>query len=86
MARAYHHPADDAFSDRIHTTAGVRSLIEQSQLMELLTELEQDGHDVSGPRAELVALVNYVSSAHVSIGDVVTHLDYCAERIKGMLK
>lgn len=82
MRKVYHHPLDVGFSEKIHTPAGVRSLVEKSHLMALLRELEQDGHDVSGASAELVALVNYVSSSQISLSDLSTHLDYCAELVK----
>ncbi|EPV6100141.1 hypothetical protein ACV8AU_001149 [Escherichia coli] len=82
MQRQYHHPLEAGFSERIHTPGGVRSLIEESHLMELLRELEKDGYDVSGASAELVALINYVTSSQMSFADLSSHLDYCAEQIK----
>jgi len=82
MQRQYHHPLEAGFSERIHTPGGVRSLIEESHLMELLRELEKDGYDVSGASAELVALINYVTSSQMSLADLSSHLDYCAEQIK----
>lgn len=85
MPRPYNHPAEDGFSKKIHTVSGVRSLIDSSHLMDLLRELERDGHDVSAPIAELAALVNYVSSSQISLSDVATHLDYCAESIRKSL-
>jgi hypothetical protein len=78
----YHHPLEDGFTERIHTPNGVRSLVERSHLMDLLRELEIDGHDVSGAAAELTALVNYVTSSQISMRDLQTHLDYCAENIR----
>ena len=86
MGKAYNHPVDENFHDVIHTPDGVRSLIERSHLMDLLKELDRDGYDVSGPQAELAALVNYVTSAHVSMSDVSTHLDYCADMLKKMIR
>ncbi len=44
--------------------------------------MERDGHDVSGAAAELVALVNYVTSSQLSMQDLQTHLDYCAEQLR----
>lgn len=86
MQRQYHHPLEDGFAERIHTPGGVRSLIEESHLMDLLRELQKDGHDVSGPRAELTALVNYVTSSQMSMKDLQTHLDYCAMQLQQQLK
>ncbi|HFT5300745.1 hypothetical protein ABEM00_01815 [Escherichia coli] len=50
--------------------------------MELLRELADDGHDVGGAMAELVALINYVVSTKMSLDDVATHLDYCAAIVR----
>lgn len=82
MRRRYHHPLERGFSERIHTPDGVRSLIEKSHLMELLRELEKDGHNVAGASAELAALLNYASGTHMTMKDIQTHLDYCALHLK----
>ena len=82
MQRQYHHPLEDGFSERIHTPGGVRSLVDDSHLMKLLRELDKDGFNVDGPFAELTALVNYVTSSQMSMRDLQTHLDYCAEQLK----
>ncbi|GJL38605.1 hypothetical protein TUM17576_54250 [Enterobacter hormaechei] len=62
------------------------SLVERSHLWSLLSELEGDGHDVSGAAAELAALVNYATSARVSMKDMQTHLDYCVELIRKQIR
>lgn len=80
--RCYHHPIDEVLAEQIHTPQGVMSLVEKSHLWSLLRELEGDGHDVSGAAAELAALVNYATSARVSMKDMQTHLDYCAEQLR----
>ncbi|EOC1317137.1 hypothetical protein ACI09J_001759 [Cronobacter turicensis] len=77
----YGYPLDKS-SASLHTPQGVLQLIEKSQLMDLLRELERDGHDVSGAAAELTALVNYVTSTNISTQDVLTHLDYCAMQLR----
>lgn len=65
-----------------YTRLGVRSLVEDSHLMKLLRELDKDGFNVDGPLAELVALVNYVTSSQMTMQDLQTHLDYCAEQLR----
>ncbi|MBW9453341.1 hypothetical protein [Citrobacter portucalensis] len=82
MQRQYHHPLEEGFEERIHTPVGVRSLVEDSHLMKLLRELDKDGFNVDGPFAELVALVNYVTSSQMTMQDLQTHLDYCAEQLR----
>jgi len=82
MQRQYHHPLVDGFAEKIHTPGGVRSLVEDSHLMTLLRELDNDGFNVDGPLAELTALVNYVTSSQMTMQDLQTHLDYCAEQLR----
>ncbi|MCY2086099.1 hypothetical protein OW783_08815 [Klebsiella pneumoniae] len=86
MPERYQYPVDEGFADRIHTPEGVRSLVVKSQLMELLREMERDGHDVSGAAAELVALVNYVTSSQLSMRELQTHLDFCAMQLRQHLR
>lgn len=78
----YHYPLEDGFTERIHTPGGVRSLVEGSLLMKLLRDLDKDGFNVDGPLAELTALINYVTSSQMSMQDLQTHLDYCAEQLR----
>lgn len=82
MQRQYHHPLEKGFVERIHTPGGVRSLVEESHLMQLLRQLNDDGFNVDGPMAELTALVNYVTSSQISMKDLQSHLDYCVEQIR----
>ena len=53
MQRQYHHPLEKGFAERIHTPGGVRSLVEESHLMTLLRQLNEDGFNVDGPMAEI---------------------------------
>lgn len=78
----YHHPLDEGKLGALNSPQGVMELVEKSHLMELIRELEKDGHDVSGAAAELVALVNYVTSTQLSLSDIQTHLDYCVLHLK----
>lgn len=50
--------------------------------MKLLRDLDKDGFNVDGPLAELTALINYVTSSQMSMRDLQTHLDYCAEQLR----
>ena len=82
MQCQYDHPLETGFEERIHTNEGVRSLVNSSHLMALLRELSDDGFNVDGAMAELVALMNYVTSSQVSMKDLQTHLDYCAAQLR----
>ncbi|TNV22254.1 hypothetical protein FH968_04450 [Buttiauxella sp. B2] len=81
MTCDYHYPLK-ADQNRVHSPAGVRALVEDSDLMRLLRALEHDGYDVSGAAAELAALINYVTSVNVSTSDVLSHLEYCAVQLR----
>lgn len=82
----YHYPLNEVMEEQIHTPGGVRRLVEKSHLWDLLRELEKDGYEVGGAAAELAALVNYVSGVQVSMSDVQSHLDYCAELIRKQIR
>ncbi|EFB2343880.1 hypothetical protein [Escherichia coli] len=82
----YHYPLEDGFTERTHTPGGVRSLVEGSHLMKLLRDLDKDGFNVDGPLAELTALINYVTSSQMSMRDLQTHLDYCAEQLRKQIR
>ncbi|EKF8821458.1 TPA: hypothetical protein VAK78_000547 [Cronobacter sakazakii] len=82
----YFHPLDEASLGSLNSPAGVVKLVEKSHLMDLMRELEKDGHDVSGAAAELVALVNYVTSTQLSLSDIQTHLDYCVLSLKKSIR
>lgn len=86
MLCQYDHPLEIGFEERIHTNEGVRSLVNSSHLMTLLRELSNDGFNVEGAMAELVALMNYVTSSQVSMRDLQTHLDYCAEQLRKQIR
>nr|DAR21336.1 MAG TPA: repressor protein [Caudoviricetes sp.] len=82
MQRQYHHPMEKGFAERIHRPGGVRSLVEESNLMALLRKLNEDGFNIDGPMAELTVLVNYVTSSQISMKDLQSHLDYCVEKLR----
>ena len=85
MTCRYNYPLK-AKQDDIHSPEGVRALVEDSDLMKLIRALEKDGYDVSGAAAELVALINYVTSVNISTSDVLSHLDYCAMQLRKNLQ
>lgn len=83
MPQQYHHPLEDGFTERIHTPAGVRSLVERSHLMDLLLELEKDGHDVSGAAAELTTMLCYIAGVSKCLREIETHAQYVMSQAKG---
>lgn len=83
MPERYQYPVDEGFADRIHTPEGVRSLVVKSQLMELLREMERDGHDVSGAAAEVTAMLSYIVGIGAVLRDIETHAQYVMAKAKG---
>lgn len=83
MPERYQYPVDEGFADRIHTPEGVRSLVVKSQLMELLREMERDGHDVSGAAAEVTAMLSYIVGIGSVLRDIETHAQYVMAKAKG---
>lgn len=63
MQRQYHHPLEKGFAERIHTPGGVRSLVEESHLMTLLRQLNEDGFTGAGGAAR------YRSTSPISVLD-----------------
>ncbi|EOC1216385.1 hypothetical protein AAAW47_002849 [Cronobacter sakazakii] len=78
----YFHPLEEASLGSLNSPAGVVKLVEKSHLMDLMRELEKDGHDVSGAAAELAALLNYASGTQMALSEIQTHLDYCVLNLK----
>lgn len=83
--KLYNFPIDDFRANAVHTPSGVISLAESSELMTLLRNMQNDGHEVSGPVAELVALINYVSSSNRVMSDIETHIAYCSVQVRQQL-
>ena len=44
----------------MNTDKGIEKLITKSNLEALLTKMESDGHDVSAPLVELIAMRNFI--------------------------
>jgi prophage antirepressor-like protein len=79
----YSYPKKPGFMDHFHTPTGVRLLTKQSQLMDLLRELEENGNDVGAPAAELVCLINYVADVDRVMQDIATHAAYITNQTQG---
>lgn len=78
----YSYPASENYSSEVHTDEGVGRLVADCFLERLLTELEDDGIDVSGPRAELTAIKNFVTYSKKFKADVKNHAEYLINRCK----
>ncbi|EGC4793717.1 hypothetical protein H9N65_001256 [Salmonella enterica] len=64
------------YHELIHSPEGVAGLTEHSLLMNLLRQMDKDGHDVEGAFAELTTLFCYVKGVRRCIGDITTSTQY----------
>ncbi|EIY3952226.1 antA/AntB antirepressor family protein [Escherichia coli] len=64
----------------IHSPSGVLGLTENSLLMNLLNQLQDDGHDVSGAAAELTTMFCYIVGVSKCLRDIQTHAEYINDK------
>ncbi|ELB7713597.1 phage antirepressor N-terminal domain-containing protein [Salmonella enterica] len=69
------------YHELIHSPEGVAGLTEHSLLMNLLRQMDKDGHDVEGAFAELTTLFCYVKGVRRCIGDITTSTQYILKQI-----
>lgn len=72
----YDYPLKPGYRDFIHSPEGVVGLAEYSMLMNMLRQMEEDGHDVSGAAAEFTTMVNYIVGASKCLRDIQTHAHF----------
>ncbi|KNZ89999.1 hypothetical protein [Morganella morganii] len=76
MKQKYVYQSPEKYAEKVNDDDGIKQLSITSMLEELLREMDQDGHDVSGPMTELVALKNYVNYSEKQLQTVKTHLEF----------
>ncbi|MEB0999088.1 Bro-N domain-containing protein [Citrobacter freundii] len=72
----YSAPLKPNYREHIHSPEGVLGLTEHSLMMNLLRQLDSDGHDVEGAVAEFTAMVSYIVGASKCLRDIRTHAQY----------
>ncbi|MDM3455740.1 Bro-N domain-containing protein [Citrobacter sp. Cb028] len=72
----YSAPLKPNYREHIHSPEGVLGLSEHSLMMNLLRQLDSDGHDVEGAVAEFTAMVSYIVGASKCLRDIQTHAEY----------
>lgn len=82
MKQKYVYQSPENYAEKVNDDDGIKQLSITSMLEELLREMDQDGHDVSGPMAELVALKNYVTHTEKQKETVRTGLEYVLSTLK----
>ncbi|HFI3281757.1 TPA: antA/AntB antirepressor family protein, partial [Escherichia coli] len=70
--KEYSAPLKPGYRSLIHSPSGVLGLTENSLLMNLLNQLQEDGHDVSGAAAELTTMFCYIVGVSKCLRDIQT--------------
>ncbi|HIA3164507.1 TPA: BRO-N domain-containing protein [Escherichia coli] len=73
--KTYSAPLKPGYRSLIHSPSGVLGLTENSLLMNLLNQLQDDGHDVSGAAAELTTMFCYIVGVSKCLRDIQTHAE-----------
>ncbi|EPZ6720265.1 TPA: antA/AntB antirepressor family protein [Escherichia coli] len=78
--KEYSAPLNPGYRSLIHSPSGVLGLTENSLLMNLLNQLQEDGHDVSGAAAELTTMFCYIVGVSKCLRDIQTHAEYINDK------
>ncbi|EQU13471.1 TPA: antA/AntB antirepressor family protein [Escherichia coli] len=78
--KEYSAPLKPGYRSLIHSPSGVLGLTERSLLMNLLNQLQDDGHDVSGAAAELTTMFCYIVGVSKCLRDIQTHAEYINDK------
>lgn len=73
---SYSYPLKPGYREMIHCPEGVVGLAEKSLLMNLLQQLDEDGHDVAGAAAEFTTMVSYIVGVSRCLQDIRGHAQY----------
>ncbi|EMZ9258354.1 hypothetical protein ABFE86_000127 [Escherichia coli] len=80
QTKCYGYPLKPGYRSLIHSPSGVLGLTENSLLMNLLNQLQEDGHDVSGAAAELTTMFCYIVGVSKCLRDIQTHAEYINDK------
>lgn len=73
---SYSYPLKPGYREMIHCPEGVVGLAEKSLLMNLLQQLDEDGHDVAGAAAEFTTMVSYIVGVSRCLQDIRSHAQF----------
>ena len=81
MKQKYVYQSPENYAEKVNDNDGIKQLSITSMLEELLREMDRDGHDVSGPMTELVALKTTLHTRR-SRDTVRTGLEFALSALK----
>lgn len=82
MKQKYVYQSPDNYAEKVNDNDGIKQLSIASMIEELLREMDRDGHDVSGPMTELVALKNYVTHTEKQKETMRAGLEFALSALK----
>ncbi|HEC0028292.1 TPA: hypothetical protein R1P86_002293 [Morganella morganii] len=82
MKQKYVYQSPESYAEKVNDNDGIKQLTVTSMIEVLLREMDRDGHDVSGPMTELMALKNYVTHTEKQKETVRTGLEYVLSTLK----
>lgn len=76
----YNYPLKQGIASTfIHSPEGVAGLTEHSMLMNLLNQMQEDGHDVTGAAAEFTTMVSYIVGVNRCLREIQSHAQFISK-------
>lgn len=79
VKQQYSYPLKPGYREHIHSPEGVAGLTEHSMLMNLLNQMQEDGHDVTGAAAEFTTMVSYIVGVNRCLREIQSHAQYISK-------
>lgn len=75
-------PAPENYAQKVNTETGIKELMIDSKVEELLRKLDSEGCDVSAALIELTAMMNYINLSLKTKDNIKTHIEFIVEELK----
>lgn len=74
--------APENYAQKMNTETGIKELMIESKVEELLRLLDKKGFDVSAALIELTAMMNYINLSLKTKDNIKTHIEFIVEELK----